>query len=120
MWTDDIIAEKYNITLQPASQAEEKYNFNRFHVHGCNHSKCEGKCGQEEPKQLSKEIIKRRRSDEQRKQEAEIKKGPPKRKLAEKLEEPGDDDFVVKRKKTPQKVDTPKPKKQARVRFADQ
>ncbi|KAL9576861.1 MAG: hypothetical protein Q9212_006756 [Teloschistes hypoglaucus] len=142
-----IVNEKYNITLQPASQAEEKYNFNKFHVHGCDQSKCDGKCGQAQPKELSKEISKRRKSDDQRRKDAEIKKGSskqtladrveepgdddfvvkspqkvniPKRKLAEKVEEPGDDDFVVKKKKILQNGDTPRQKKQARVRFADQ
>lgn len=139
----DIVAEQYHIALQPASSAEENYNFNKFHIHRCDHSKCDGKCGQAQPKELSKEITKRRKIDEQRKKEVAIKTGTSKRTLADRVEEPGDDDFVVK---SPQKSNTPKrkladkveepgdddfmvkrkkdsprkAKKQQRVRFADQ
>ncbi|KAI4242289.1 MAG: hypothetical protein LQ352_007273, partial [Teloschistes flavicans] len=118
--------------LQPAWQAQETYDFSKYHIKGCDREKCDGKCGLNQPKKLSKDINMRKERDVQRNDALyAIEEGPPSRKRADKMEESGDEDFVVEKndsprkgtptaqKDSPRKGNTSKAKKKARVTFAE-
>ncbi|KAL8738499.1 MAG: hypothetical protein Q9181_000710 [Wetmoreana brouardii] len=115
----------YNLPLCPGWEAEENYNFNTFHVSGCNRAKCDGKCGQGNPKELNEQVGLRRANDRERKKhqaaaEMNGKGGSYTSKQKERMEEPGDADFVIGAKSSPMKGgDTPKGRKKGRVRFAE-
>ncbi|KAL9027351.1 MAG: hypothetical protein Q9196_004113 [Gyalolechia fulgens] len=116
--------QRYGIPLKPQWEAEETYNFNRYHVPGCDQETCDGACGQENKKALREEIKLRRDAIRERKQNAsesttdgkeEPKTPPP----LGKTEEPGDEAFVMggKGKGKAKEEDGP-PKSQKKVKFA--
>ncbi|KAL9605061.1 MAG: hypothetical protein Q9179_001632 [Wetmoreana sp. 5 TL-2023] len=115
----------YNLPLHPGWEAEENYDFGTFHVSGCNRAKCDGKCGLGNPKELIEQIGLRKANDRERKKHQAATKmngkdGSSSPKPKERMEEPGDDDFVIGAKGTPMKGgDTPKGRKKGRVTFAE-
>ncbi|KAL8774107.1 MAG: hypothetical protein Q9209_001215 [Squamulea sp. 1 TL-2023] len=130
---------KSNVRLRSAWEAEENYDFNRFHVPGCEQDKCDGKCGLEDDKELRLQIKLRRQKEKQR-QVIDAETEEAKRvKLAEKedikrrdsttttslstvVEEPGDTDFMTGAKIRSKAVAsiTPKGPKKKGVTFANQ
>ncbi|KAL8710143.1 MAG: hypothetical protein Q9220_005226 [cf. Caloplaca sp. 1 TL-2023] len=126
MINDDIGEQRYNTRLAPISEAAETYDYNRFHVPGCKQDKCNGKCGQGDPKLLTRQIKARKDQERKRREReaSEVKKryrdqGSPSQK--EKLEEPGDKDFVDRAKdEADDNDDLPaKRQKKRHVRFAE-
>lgn len=113
----------YNLPLRPAWEAEENYNFKTFHKPGCDQKKCNGTCGQENKGKLWEQISLRKATDRARKkqQAAEMSgknEGSGTPEVEEKLEEPGDDDFVLGTKNPLNKGgDMPKGRKKGRVTF---
>ncbi|KAL8834342.1 MAG: hypothetical protein Q9170_003797 [Blastenia crenularia] len=120
MVTDDISRQSYNIRLRSEWEAEETYNFNRFHVPGCKQETCDGKCGLKDKKKLWDEIRQRQAHDkESKKRESESTDSKEDEKLKEKMEEPGDTPFVAKSRMKPnERSATPKGQKKV-VKFAD-
>ncbi|KAL8685827.1 MAG: hypothetical protein Q9218_007520 [Villophora microphyllina] len=121
MTTDSIGDMTYNLPLQPAWQAEENYDFSRYHVPGCKKADCDGKCGLgESKKRLYGEKMLRVAKDRERRQEAVKAKGHTSGTIREKMEEPGDEDFVMGMKTSPVKDGNMlKGAKKARVTFAE-
>ncbi|KAL8999327.1 MAG: hypothetical protein Q9188_005905 [Gyalolechia gomerana] len=116
--------QRYRIPLKPEWEAEETYNFNRFHAPGCDKEKCDGKCGQEDKKKLREEIRSRRGVVRERKKNTsesttdnkEEPKTPPR---AGKMEEPGDGAFVIGGKgKAKAKDEVSASKGRKKVKFA--
>ncbi|KAL8732993.1 MAG: hypothetical protein Q9166_002391 [cf. Caloplaca sp. 2 TL-2023] len=130
MTTDDISRMKYNLPTRAAWEADENYDFHRFHIPGCSRLECGGKCGQNSPKKHWDEINLRKEKEKQRKKiygehekAAEIKKWrsetPVPMESVEKVEEPGDTDFVTgaKVQSFAEGGTTPKGQKKNRVTF---
>lgn len=112
----------YNLPLRPQWETEETYDFSLYHVRGCDQSKCDGKCGQEHPVELRKEISLRRKKNRRTKKPWDKSSSSEQHLVSdaiEKVEEPGDEEFVVGTKDKP-KVEggTPKGRKKT-VTFAE-
>ncbi|KAL8936297.1 MAG: hypothetical protein Q9216_005004 [Gyalolechia sp. 2 TL-2023] len=92
--------QRYRIPLKPQWEAEETYNFMRYHVRGCDQEKCNGACGQKDKKKLRQDIKMRRDVVKERRKNAsesttdgkEEPKTPP---MTGRTEEPGDEAFVI-------------------------
>ncbi|KAL8785021.1 MAG: hypothetical protein Q9213_003614 [Squamulea squamosa] len=132
---------KSNIRLRSAWEADENYDFNRFHVPGCKRDKCDGKCGLESKKELWAQIRLRKEKEKQRRaidaetEEAKKFKSTEKEDVQRRdstttatlstivdVEEPGDTDFVTGTKIRSRAVGniTPKRGRKKGVTFADQ
>lgn len=133
--------QTYNLRLRSSWEADENYDFNRFHTPDCKQSECDGSCGLKDKKELREQIKLRRDKEKQRRERDEQDEKDKKLKLAEKeenkrkestattssgtgadVEEPGDTDFVtgVKIRGRTSGNSTPKGRKKGRVTFAEE
>ncbi|KAL8717165.1 MAG: hypothetical protein Q9225_005566 [Loekoesia sp. 1 TL-2023] len=123
MVTDRIDQQRYNILLRTSWEAEETYNFIRFHVPGCKNDKPSCECGMGSKKELWAGIRLRRDMARERKKNAsestDSKEEPKFPAITGKLEEPGDGDFVIGAKDKPKEGSgTPKGRKKT-VKFVN-
>ncbi|KAL9033736.1 MAG: hypothetical protein Q9180_005791, partial [Flavoplaca navasiana] len=135
--------QKYNIRLRSSWEADEAYDFERFHIPHCDRSKCDGSCGLKNMKGLAKQARLRREKDKERRERDAPRKEDEKVKSAEKdegerkdstatassgtvpeVEEPGDTDFVtgaeIRSKGKAKGISSPTGRKKGRVTFAEQ
>ncbi|KAL8884227.1 MAG: hypothetical protein Q9205_005229, partial [Flavoplaca limonia] len=139
-----ISTQKYNIRLRSAWEADEAYDFERFHIPHCDRSKCDGSCGLKNMKGLAKQARLRRDKDKERRERDAPRKEDEKLKPAveseserkdstatassgtvPEVEEPGDTDFVTgaeirSKGKAKGMILSPPGRKKGRVTFAEQ
>ncbi|KAL8813066.1 MAG: hypothetical protein Q9223_007137 [Gallowayella weberi] len=120
----DIGRQKYNIRVRSAWEADEAFDFERFHIPGCKRDRCDGKCGLKNEKELVYQ--KKLREDKEKQRQSIDKRDEAQRRKStisvssepiEDVEEPGDTDFATGAKVN-SKAGKEKSRKKNRVTFA--